>query len=201
MSGDSPALLPARAAPGSGRLRAMGRFGTLSLLAACAALTACGSSAPSGSAAGASASFAHLGSIARHPATGHAKAKPAAPGSADFVAAVGGDKAAPIEVRFALRNRPEIGKPVELDVQVTPTGPLTRLVTAFHADNGLAIEAGGATRETDRPEPGVPLASALTIVAQRDGLFYVRATVLVDAGAESVARTYTIPVIAGAGTS
>lgn len=181
----------------------MRRLGALGALAVCAALAACGSSLPSGTAASGSSSLAHLKSIAtRRSLAAHAAAKPVGAGTADFVTAVGGDKTAlPVEVRFALRNRPEVGKPVELDVQVTPMGPLARLVTSFHADDGLTIDGGGAASETDRPEPGIPLSRALRIVARRDGLFYVKATVLVDAGADSVARTYTIPVIAGAGAS
>jgi hypothetical protein len=179
------------------------RAAALSSLAVCAALAACGSSSPAGSAGSGGSSFPHLKSMAvKRPAAAHAAAKPMVPGSADFVAAVGGGKSAvPVEVRFALRDRPEVGKPVELDVEVTPTAPLGRLVTSFHAEDGLAIERGGAASETDRPEPGMPLSRALTIVAQHDGIFYVSATVLVDAGADSTARTFTIPVIAGAGAS
>lgn len=169
-------------------------------LALCVALAGCGSHSAPGSAGGAAASFAKaIG--AKHPAANTAK-KPTSPSYADFVAAVAGDKSAvPVEVRFELHGRPEIGKPVELDIQVTPTAPLGRVVTSFHAEDGLAIEQGGAAIETDRPVPGVPLSRALTIVAQHDGIFYVSATVLVDLGADSVARTFTIPVIAGAGQS
>ncbi|MGH8217317.1 MAG: hypothetical protein ACREUT_01920 [Steroidobacteraceae bacterium] len=172
-------------------------------LAVCAALGACGASpAPGSHAAGASA-LAQLKALgARHPRAAHATAKPAAPGSADLVAAVAGERSAvPVQVRFAVRDRPEVGKPVELDIEVIPTGPLGRLVTSFHAEDGLDIERGAGASATDRPEPGVPLARALTIVARRDGIFYVDATVLVDVGADSVARTFTIPVIAGAGAS
>lgn len=179
------------------------RLGALAVIAAGAALSACGFSSPSGTAGLGGSSLAHLKSIAtRHSSAVHAAVKPVSPGSADFVTAVGGDKTSlPIEVRYALRARPEVGKPVELDIQVTPTGPLGRLLTSFHAEDGLTIAGGGAASETDRPEPGVPVSHALKIVARRDGIFYVKATVLVDAGSDSVARTFTIPVIAGAGAS
>jgi hypothetical protein len=172
----------------------------LSGLVLCVALTGCGSHSMPGAGASAAASLARLKAIGgRHPPAANAAKKPALTA---FVAAVGGDKSAvPVEVRFELHQRPEIGKPVELDIQVTPTAPLGRLVTSFHAEDGLAIEEGGSASETDRPAPGVPLSRALTIVAQRDGIFYVSATVLVDLGADSVARTFTIPVIAGAGAT
>ncbi len=174
---------------------------TLSGLALCVALAGCGSHSTPGSAGGAASSFAHLRGIgARHPPAANAKNKPS--GSAYFVAAVAGEKGdVPVEVRFELHERPEIGKPVKLDVQVTPTAPLGRLVTSFHAEDGLDIQQGGAASETDRPVPGTALSRALTIVARHDGIFYVSATVLVDLGADSVARTFTIPVIAGGGAS
>jgi hypothetical protein len=180
------------------------RWGTvLSGLALCVVLAGCGSHSAPSSQGGTASSFARLTAIgARQPAAAHGATKRALPGSADFVAAVGGDKSAvPVEVRFQLHERPEVGKPVELDVQLTPTAPLGRLVASFHAEDGLAIEQGGAASETDRPTPGVPLSRALTIVARHDGIFYVSATVLVDLGADSVARTFKIPVIAGGGAS
>jgi len=184
------------------RPAAFARWGTVVLgLALCIALAACGSHATPGSAGSAASSLVKaLG--ARHPPAANAAKKRVLPGSADFVAAVAGDKSAvPVEVQFQLHARPEVGKPVELDVQVTPTAPLVRLVTSFHAEDGLAIEQGGAASEADRPAPGVPVSRALTVIAQHDGIFYVSATVLVDLGADSVARTFTIPVIAGAGAT
>ncbi|HXS27031.1 MAG TPA: hypothetical protein VN730_05120 [Steroidobacteraceae bacterium] len=192
----------ARRALAAGRVLAAGRA-LAACIVACALLAACGSPSSPTSAQRAASSLAHLKAIGiKRSSAAHKTAKPAAPGSADLVAAIAGDKSpVPVEVRYALRQRPEVGKPVELDVEVTPTGPLGRLVTSFHVEDGLSIENGGAASETDRPAPGVPLSRALTIVAQRDGIFYVSATVLVDAGADSVARTFTIPVIAGAGTS
>lgn len=120
----------------------------------------------------------------------------------DMVAAVTiakGDELLPVEVKFALRERPEVGKASELDLEMIPSAPLDRLITVFHAEDGLNVSAGAGPAQRDRPEPGVPIPHQLTIVPERDGIFYVTATVLEDAGSESIARTFTIPVIAGAG--
>jgi hypothetical protein len=172
----------------------------LSGLALCLALAGCGAHSATGAAAAAASSLARLKAIGAK--TPSAAKEHALPGSADFVDAVAGPKSAvPVEVQFELHARPEVGKPVELDVHVIPTAPLGRIVTSFHAEDGLAIEQGGAASEMDKPTPGVPFSHALTIVAQHDGIFYVSATVLVDLGADSVARTFTIPVIAGAGAT
>jgi predicted small lipoprotein YifL len=169
-------------------------------VATCAMLAACGSSGPGGSPPGLPPSHAKPAGAA-HPAS-LVRGRPRAAGAPDMVAAVSGEKSGvPVEVRFALRERPEVGQPVELDVEVTPTAPLGRLVTSFHAEDGLTIEEGGGASESDRPVPGTPLSRTLKIVARRNGIFYVNATVLVEAGADSVARTFTMPVIAGAGAN
>ncbi len=105
----------------------------------------------------------------------------------------------PVDVKFALRQRPEVGQSAELDLIVIPSAPLDRLMTSFHVEEGLTLSDGAQPSVEDRPEPGVPISHALTIVPKQDGIFYVDATVLADSGTGSIARTFTIPVIAGAG--
>ncbi len=119
----------------------------------------------------------------------------------DMVTAVssGKDDQMPVTVRFALRDRPEVGKASELDLEVIPSAPLDKLIAVFHAQDGLSVSAGAEPAQREHPEAGIPIAHRLTIVPARDGIFYVDATVLVDFGSESVARTFTIPIIAGAG--
>jgi hypothetical protein len=119
----------------------------------------------------------------------------------DMVSAVSAGKGGglPVDVKFALRQRPEVGQSAELDLIVIPSAPLDRLMTSFRAEEGLTLSDGAQPSVQDRPEPGVPIPHALTIVPKQDGIFYVDATVLADSGTESIARTFTIPVIAGGG--
>jgi len=125
---------------------------------------------------------------------------PAAKQEMDMVTAVSAGKSdVPVDVRFALRHRPEVGQPIELDLQVIPAAPLDRLMASFHAEDGITLGDGAQPIVQERPDPGVPITHTLQLVARRDGIFYVDATVLVDSGSESIARTFTIPVIAGAG--
>lgn len=132
--------------------------------------------------------------------TAAAAAHAAAAAGLDMVTAVSSGKTSlPVDVRFALRQRPELGQAAELDLLVTPTAQIDRLTTSFHAQEGVAIREGAEPSVQDRPEPGVAIPHRLTIVAQQDGIFYVDATVLADWGGESVGHTFTIPVIAGAG--
>jgi hypothetical protein len=135
-----------------------------------------------------------------HSASARSAALPGAQQQLDMVTAVSAGKSAlPVDVKFALQQRPEVGQSIKLDVQVTPSAQLDRLITSFHAEDGLTLGDGAQATEHDRPDPGVPIVHTLTLVAKQDGVFYVNATVQADWGTESVAHTYTIPVIAGAG--
>ena len=119
---------------------------------------------------------------------------------ADMVSAVSSGKTpTDIELKFALRQRPTVGEPVDIDVAVVPVRELDQVYATFNATDGLEISSGGTMRQVEHPEPGVPIPHTVTIVAQRDGIFYVSATVLADSTTNSVTHSFSIPVIAGAG--
>jgi hypothetical protein len=118
----------------------------------------------------------------------------------DMTAAVSSAKGnARVVVKFVLRERPEVGKATQVDLALVPQMALDHVVASFFAEDGLTLKDGGETASLERPEPYAAIQRTLTIVPQRDGIFYVSATVVADVGAESVARTYSIPLIAGAG--
>jgi len=160
--------------------------------AACLALVACGASGKGGSPV--------HGAVKRSAV--HQKAKPGPVIDADMVSAVpNGKGSSPLEVKFALRQHPVAGQPVQLDLTFIPAIGLDRVAVSFLAEDGLVLRQGAQMPLTEHLEAGVPVPHTLTLTPQRDGIFYVSATVLMDWGDESVARTYTIPVLAGAGTS
>jgi hypothetical protein len=164
------------------------------LAVACAMVWLLSACSLRGNAAG---SAVHSGAAAPAPP---AASHPAATPGADMVAAVSSGKTSlPVAVKFELRQRPEAGQPAELDLLIIPSAPLDRLMTSFHAEQGLALRDGGQPGVAERLEPGVPIARKLTIVPQQDGIYYVDATVLADWSGESIGHTFTIPVIAGAG--
>jgi hypothetical protein len=119
---------------------------------------------------------------------------------ADMVSAVsGGPPSAPVELKFALAQRPEVGKSVEVEVAVLPVSVLDRIAASFQAGAGLELQSGGQMQAVDKPQPGVPLSHRLTIVPRRDGIFFVSAVVHADSPEQSLTRTFSIPIIAGQG--
>ena len=121
---------------------------------------------------------------------------------ADMVSAVSSGKApTAIDLKFALRERPVVGEPVDIDIALIPAQDIERVYATFNATDGLEISKGGRTPQMEHPEIGAPISHTVTIVPQRDGIFFVNATVLADLEANSITHTFSIPVIAGAGIS
>ena len=147
-------------------------------------LTACGSSEPDPSATPGSAG----------------KAKPTHAGPAGMVSAVSASKApGAIDVRFRLSSKPTVGQPLDIELALTPTVELESVFARFRASDGLELTKGAETLHYDRPAVGTGLSHTVTVVPKSDGIFNVTATILTDSAKDSIASTYTIPLIAGTG--
>lgn len=121
---------------------------------------------------------------------------------ANMVSAVASGKSSgDIEVKYELRDRPVVGESVDIDLALIPGQDLDRVYAVFQASDGLELTKGGKTPDFEHPSPGVPITHTVSIIPQRDGVFYVSAVVLVDSANQSVTRSFSIPVIAGAGMS
>jgi hypothetical protein len=145
----------------------------------------------------------HAGSAA-HPSRPAANKAPDASelALANMVSAVGSGKSSgDIELKFELRERPVAGQSVDIDLALVPLQDLDRIYAVFQAADGLTLTKGGKTPDIDHPTAGVPITHTVTIVPQRDGVFYVSAVVLADSPNQSVTRSFSIPVIVGPGIS
>jgi hypothetical protein len=118
----------------------------------------------------------------------------------DMVAAVSASKApGPVDLRFELTRRPLVGQPTTIEFALTPAVELDGLYARFQGTDELQLVQGEETKHFERPPVGVPIKHTVTVIAKADGIFPVTAVVLTDPTVQSVARTYSVPVIAGAG--
>jgi len=128
-----------------------------------------------------------------------AKAR-AASGPADMVAAVANNRDAfPADLHFRLASRPTVGKPLDIQFAIQPHQEIDRLFVRFQTADGLELVNGAETEHLERPAPQTAIAHTVTVLPQSDGIFYVTAVMLVDTPKESVARNFSIPIIAGTG--
>lgn len=106
----------------------------------------------------------------------------------------------PIELRFSIRSRPQIGQDDEVDYAVIPQVPgLDTVRIAFAALNGLKVVNQGPTLAALKPAVGVPILGSVSIQPVQAGLFTLNAAVAVDSESQSVVWTFTIPIITGDG--
>jgi hypothetical protein len=156
------------------------------------ALSACGSSDTSGP-GGSAGNKGHSRTSKTLPASQRAPA--------DMVAAVAMAKSGPpVELKFELDHRPEVGEPVDMYLAVVPGAPNLQQVSAqFQAGEGLELIGGDEPTSVEKPAEGAPIRHTLRIIAKRDGIFIINASISVDSGQGAQVRSFSIPVIAGHG--
>jgi hypothetical protein len=122
--------------------------------------------------------------------------------SLNMVSAVAANKPStlPVQVKFELRDRPDVGQPVGVELAIVPmSASVDRLSGKVEGEDGLELLDGAQIAATDRPVEGVPIRHAVKVVARREGIFTVHAVLTVDSSGQTSTETYAMPVIAGGG--
>jgi hypothetical protein len=119
----------------------------------------------------------------------------------DMVSAVSAGKGGPpVELKYELRGAPEAGKPMDVDIAVLPDAPaIARLYGRFQGSDGIELVDGSELAAIEKPAQGSVIRHVIRVVPKEDGIFTVNAAVSVELADDSVTRTFTIPVIVGAG--
>ena len=154
-------------------------------------LAGCGSSADSASTPGGAKNKKTLHS--------HSSTDPADP--ANMVSGVSPSKPGPpVGLKFELRELPQAGQVLDLDIAVLPDAPaINRIYAKFRAGTGLDLVEGGELAAVEKPAQGTVIRHVVRVLPKEDGIFTVSATVSVELADDSIMRTYSIPVIVGDG--
>lgn len=142
--------------------------------------------------------------------SGHSKARkqhktaPTKPGEeslADMVAAVSASKGGPpVELKFSLPTRPEVGQVMDVDVAVIPIAPVPDTVSvSFKVVDGIDIVDGAKLERVGNLVDGTPIRHVVKILPKRDGIFAITAIVSFTTADQDASRTFSIPLIAGEG--
>lgn len=160
------------------------RFRCVLLALACGGLAACGHSG-SGTAPAAPAAAA-----AAAPRTPHGPAD-------DLVQAVSSGQDENLDLRFAVREKPVAGRPVDITVQLTPRTDLEHLTARVHVDDGLTLRSGAELPPLDHPQRDQPVQQEIVAMPARDGIYTIMVTVTAELGSGSLSRTFAIPLMVG----
>jgi len=155
-------------------------------------LAGCGSSSGSGHDSAASqAKKTHI----------QASVDPAERPATDMVAGVSPSKSGPpVALKFELREPPQPGQLLDVDIAVLPGPPaINRIYAKFQGGEGLDLVEGSELPAIDKPAVGSIIRHVVRVLPKHDGVFTVSATVSADLADDSITRTYSIPVIVGDG--
>jgi hypothetical protein len=103
----------------------------------------------------------------------------------------------PIGLKFLITERPQVGLPLQIELALIPSpdSAISHIHCSLQTGEGLQFQSA-RTFEINEPQAGVALKQDVTVVPQQEGVLSLSATLLIDLDNGSVARTYTIPLIA-----
>jgi hypothetical protein len=130
------------------------------------------------------------------------KADPAAKALAGMVDAVGPSRShPPVDLKFAIRDRPAVGQDDVIDIAlIAQRAGVQSLHVAFVSNSGLKLVTDGALR-ADKPLPGAPVFGSVTVRPPAAGLYTLTATVTVQSPDQTLVWPFSIPLIAGQGST
>jgi hypothetical protein len=118
------------------------------------------------------------------------------PLAADLVEAVSNGRGpGPIDVRFALRQKPVAGQPLTVVLRLVPTTALDGMEAHFRTDDGLQLRDGAQLDAPDHPAAGASMTHEITVVPESAGVYSLMATITTTIQSEPVSRSYSIPII------
>lgn len=125
-------------------------------------------------------------------------AKPAAADPTDKMArAVGNGKpGAAVEIRYEFQSKPEVGKPIQVEVAFIPNAGTDALTATFTGMEGITV-AGELTAHFDKLEQGKPYKHTISLLPEAAGVYYVTVSVETQIGSSTLGRTFSIPFVVG----
>ena len=108
----------------------------------------------------------------------------------------------PLQLKFDLHDRPDIGQPLDVDLAIIPiSASVDRVAGNIEGEDGLELLDGGQIAPADHPAEGVPIRHSVKVLPKREGIFTLHAVLTVDAAGQTASGGYSVPVIAAARAS
>lgn len=111
--------------------------------------------------------------------------------------AVGNGKpGAAVVIRYEFAAKPSVGAPTEVEVAFIPNVGVDSLDATITGMDGVTI-AGPATASFTKVESGKPYTHTVSVLPDRNGVFYLSVVVNTQIGGSTLARTFSIPFVVG----
>ena len=138
--------------------------------------------------------------VKTHPAQEQAS-KPAATVAVDddprlATAVISGKTSAPVDLKYDLSAKPQVGVPFEIELVFEPRLPADTLEVAVTGMPGLTVVQQG-TFKFDKVQAATPYTQKVTVQADADGTYYVSVLARMISQIQTEVRTFSVPVVLG----
>jgi hypothetical protein len=135
--------------------------------------------------------------VSPNPTATVAKASKAGDPMAGMARAVGNGKpGASVDIKYEFQAKPEVGKPVQLDIALIPSSGVSAMDVVVAGMEGVSL-TGTLTQTFTDVKAGEPYKHQLTVLPQTTGVFYVTVTATTHIGSATMGRTFNIPFVVG----
>ena len=130
-----------------------------------------------------------------------AKAQSATRAAGDPIAqmarAVGNGKpGAAVEIRYEFSGKPTIGSPSELQIAFIPHAGVDSMEIVINGMDGVTLSGTQIANFAD-VEPQKPYVHTLSVLPDRNGVFYLSVVVTTQIGNQNLSRTFSVPFVVG----
>ena len=101
----------------------------------------------------------------------------------------------PVRLKFDLRQRPSIGKPLDIDVAVLPQIDASSGDILVAGGDGLTLEAGASRIDLPALETGQVYRQVLKVTPSAEGVLLLSLTVSLKHDDQTDSRAFSIPLI------
>ena len=99
-------------------------------------------------------------------------------------------------IKYEFAARPEVGRPVQLEIALIPSAGVDSIEATFSGMEGMTL-AGPLTASVADAQAGEPYKHTLSVLADRSGVFYITASINTQISGVTLGRTFAIPFVAG----
>jgi len=112
-------------------------------------------------------------------------------------AVVTGKTTAPVDLKYDVLAKPDVGQPVEIELAFSPRLAADVLEVEVTGIPGLTVVNGGATR-FEGVMPGERYVAKALVQADAPGIYYANVVARMITQVQTEARTFSVPVAVGA---
>lgn len=112
------------------------------------------------------------------------------------VAVVSGKTSAPVDLKYDLAAKPQVGQPLEVELVFQPRLPADTLEVEVSGMPGLTLAQPGAYK-FEKVLTHTPYVHKVTVQAEADGTYYLSVIARMITQVQTEVRTFSVPVVVG----